>query len=92
MKHLEEIVRELCWNPSVSDAHNYLVNDRDLDVSEEEIKVVHNIIGLLISEAYWDNPYNDREVNMNDFVDGLEEMVWERYEYELKNLLVESEY
>jgi hypothetical protein len=91
MKHLEEIVRELCWNSSIGEAYNYLANDRQLEVSEEDISYINNIIGLLISEAYFDNPFNDRGVNMNDWVDGLEEIVWDNYSVQLKNILVDIE-
>lgn len=86
MKHLEEIVRELCWNCCTDEAYDYLVNDRSLDISIEDIVQVKEVIGDTIELAYYPNPYNDKSINMNDFVDGLEEMVWSDYEYELNEL------
>ena len=86
MKNLKEIVRELCWNPELQDAFEYLVNDRKLEISIEEIELVHSKISDYIDLAYFPNPYENRSINMNDFVDQLEEMVWENYENQLQEL------
>jgi hypothetical protein len=86
MKHLEEIVRELCWNSDIDQAYDYLVNDRSLEIPYEDIKDIRYVIGNFIDLAYYPNPYHDKSINMNDFVDGLEEMVWDNYKEELNEL------
>jgi hypothetical protein len=86
MNHLEEIVRELCWNSDIDQAYDYLVNDRSLEISYEDVKEIHYVIGDFISLAYHPNPYQDKSINMNDFVDALEEMVWDDYKDELNEL------
>jgi hypothetical protein len=86
MENLEEIVRELCWDSSSDDAYDYLVNDRSLKIPFENIKEVKEVIGDFISLAYHPNPYQDKSINMNDFVDALEEMVWNDYKDELNEL------
>ena len=86
MKHLEEIVRELCWNPTMDDLFNYLVNDRSLEIDEEDVYKVKSVIGDFIDLAYYPNPYEDDTITMNDFVDSLEEMVWEKYKLQLEIL------
>lgn len=85
MKHIEEITRELCWNPTFDDAYDYLIS-RSLEVTYEDIETVHSVVGNFIDLAYHPNPYEDRNIVMNDFVDSLEEMVWERYSQELLTL------
>ncbi len=85
MKNIKEITRELCWNPSFSDAHDYLIS-RSLGVTYEDIETVYSVIGSFIEIAYEPNPYEDDSIVMNDFVDSLEEMVWERYSEELLSL------
>ena len=86
MKHLDEIVRELCWNPSMDDLFHYLISDRNLKIEEDDVYKVHSIIGEFIDVAYSLNPYENKNIVMNDFVDSLEESVWRKYKLEL-NLL-----
>ena len=86
MKYLPEIVRELCWNPSMDDLFHYLISDRNLKIEEDDVYKVHSIIGDFIDVTYSLNPYENKNIVMNDFVDSLEESVWRKYKLEL-NLL-----
>ena len=83
MKHLREIVRELCWNSGIHQTYDYLVNDRNLNISKSEIEQIENLIGDFVSMAYYPSPYENSFINMNDFVDEVEEMVWDKYQTEL---------
>jgi hypothetical protein len=86
MKYLSEIVRELCWNPSMDDLFHYLIEDRNLEIEEDDVYKVHSIIGDFIDLAYFPNPYENDDIVMNDFVDSLEESVWRKYKLELETL------
>jgi hypothetical protein len=86
MKHLDEIVRELCWNSSLDDATNYLVADRDLEIEYSDIEKVNSVIGKFIDLVYHESLFEIRPDDMNGFVDRLEEVVWQKYNTELKSL------
>lgn len=86
MNYLNEIVRELCWNPEMDDLFNYLVADRSLDIDEEDVYKVKSVIGDFIDSAYFPNPYENDSINMTEFVDNLEVMVWRKFNTELNAL------
>lgn len=85
MKHLDEIVRELCWNPEMDDLFNYLIADRSLEIDEDDVYKVKSVIGDFIDSAYFPNPWQN-DSNMNEFVDNLEVTVWRKFNTELNAL------
>ena len=86
MKYLDEIVRELSWNSGSDQAFDYLVTDRNYEISYEDIQKVENIIDPYITELYSCDPYNNKEIDMNSFVDNVEEKVWRKYKLELETI------
>ena len=86
MEYLSEIVRELSWNSGSDQAYDYLVKDRNLEISYEDIEDVENIIDAFISELYQCDPYNNKSIDMNSFVDSVEEKIWQKFETELSSL------
>jgi hypothetical protein len=86
MKHLSEIVRELCWNSGIDQSYDYLVTDRNLEISYEDIQDVERLIDPYITELYSCDPYNNKGIDMNSFVDSVEEKVWEKFKIELSSL------
>ena len=86
MEYLSEIVRELSWNSGSDQAYDYLVIDRNLQISYEDIEDVESIIDPYITELYSCDPYNNKSIDMNSFVDSVEEKVWEKFETELSSL------
>lgn len=86
MNYLDEIVRELCWNPDMDDLFNYLIVDRLLEIDKDDVYKVKSVIGDYVDSLYSCEPWDNNSINMNLFVDDVENKVWRKYKIELETL------